>query len=370
MHRHIHRRALLKVPVLLSAAGLAWHGLGMSAVRASSFYPSVVPRPLVFPRDFGAHPDHRTEWWYLTGWLGEGAGAMGFQLTFFRSRTKHAPENPSRFAPRQLLFAHAALAMPHLPSLRHAERAGRLGRASLRASEQDTDLQFEDWYLRRVGASGSERYLGYFAGDGFSLELEAQALQPPVLRGEQGYSRKGPRPEQASHYYSRAPLSVKARVRDGQALQLREGQAWLDHEWSSQLLMPGAVGWDWIGINLLDGGTLMAFRIRDDKGQTLYDHVDVRGPGGAPEPGWKGLRWEPVGRWRSSRSLIEYPVPMALKVGSRRLELAPLMLAQEVDARASTGGFYWEGAVELRERGQLLGRGYLELTGYGGALRL
>jgi predicted secreted hydrolase len=46
------------------------------------------------------------------------------------------------------------------------------------------------------------------------------------------------------------------------------------------------------------------------------------------------------------------------------------MLAQEVDARASTGGFYWEGAVELRERGQLLGRGYLELTGYGGSLRL
>ena len=61
---------------------------------------------------------------------------------------------------------------------------------------------------------------------------------------------------------------------------------------------------------------------------------------------------------------------MALKVGSRRLELAPLMLAQEVVARASTVGFYWEGAVELRERGQLLGRGYLELTGYGGALRL
>jgi len=295
---------------------------------------------------------------------------MGFQLTFFRSRTQHAPENPSRFAPRQLLFAHAALAMPHLPSLRHAERAGRLGRASLRASEEDTDLQFEDWHLRRMVATGTERYVGYFAGDGFSVELEAQTSKPPVLRGEQGFSRKGPRSEQASHYYSRAPLSVRARVRDGQALLLREGQAWLDHEWSSQLLMPGAVGWDWIGINLLDGGTLMAFRIRDDKGRTLYDHVDVRGPSGEPQAGWAGLTWEPVGRWRSPRSLIEYPVPMALQAGPRRFQLAPLMLAQEVDARASTGGFYWEGAVELREQGRLLGRGYLELTGYGGALRL
>jgi predicted secreted hydrolase len=46
------------------------------------------------------------------------------------------------------------------------------------------------------------------------------------------------------------------------------------------------------------------------------------------------------------------------------------MLNQEVDARASTGGFYWEGAVSLMQGERLLGHGYLELTGYGAPLRI
>ena len=43
------------------------------------------------------------------------------------------------------------------------------------------------------------------------------------------------------------------------------GRAWLDHEWSSEYMAAQAVGWDWIGINLDDGGALMAFRMRDPR---------------------------------------------------------------------------------------------------------
>ena len=33
-------------------------------------YAKVVPgHVLQFPRDHGSHPDFRTEWWYVTGWL-------------------------------------------------------------------------------------------------------------------------------------------------------------------------------------------------------------------------------------------------------------------------------------------------------------
>ncbi|HRO61669.1 MAG TPA: lipocalin-like domain-containing protein, partial [Burkholderiaceae bacterium] len=63
-----------------------------------------------FPRDHAAHPEYRTEWWYITGWLRAGDGEpFGMQLTFFRSRTRHSRDNPSRFSPTQLLFAHAAI---------------------------------------------------------------------------------------------------------------------------------------------------------------------------------------------------------------------------------------------------------------------
>ena len=44
--------------------------------------------------------------------------------------------------------------------------------------------------------------------------------------------------------------------------------------------------------------------------------------------------------------------------------LSPLLEDQELDARASTGTLYWEGAVRIT--GSAAGRGYLELTGYGG----
>ena len=65
---------------------------------------------LRFPRDHGAHLQARIEWWYVTGWLGtEATPTVGFQLTFFRSRTGLAQDNRSRFAARHLLFAHAAL---------------------------------------------------------------------------------------------------------------------------------------------------------------------------------------------------------------------------------------------------------------------
>ena len=48
----------------------------------------------------------------------------------------------------------------------------------------------------------------------------------------------------------------------------------------------------------------------------------------------------------------------------------PLIDDQELDSRASTGTIYWEGAVRAMASGREAGRGYLELTGYGNALRL
>jgi predicted secreted hydrolase len=268
-----------------------------------------------------------------------------------------------------LLFAHAAIAMGQDNVFMHANRAGRLNGTSLRAGATDTDLHFEDWFLRRVQGSAAETYEGRFADKDFSLSFEASTAQKVILRGQDGLSQKGPKSEQASHYYSRAPLRVNGNVQWGKQKKSLEGQAWLDHEWSSQLLMARAVGWDWLGINLFDGGTLMAFRIRNKQAESIYDHVDARDREGRPSKTWDGLRWQASGSWRS-KSLIDYPIPMSLWLGDELYHLVPLMLAQEVDARASTGGFYWEGAVSLMKGERLLGRGFLELTGYGAPLRL
>ena len=349
---------------LLSALALA-----LSDARAGVSYPRVVRGvPLQFPRDYGSHPDFRTEWWYVTGIAVEQSGTQfGVQITFFRTRPGIAEDLTSRFAPRQLLFAHVALALPERGSLITDQRAARTGFGLADAAEQTTDIHIDDWTLALHG----DVYAARIAARDFALSLEFHIAQPPMLQGENGVSRKGPRDTEASYYYSVPQLRMSGNVDADGRTRSAAGIAWLDHEWSSTYLAPDAVGWDWTGINFDDGGALMAFRIRDRAGNPLWS-------GGAFRDAQQrqtafdrsSVRFETLRTWRSSRTNIEYPVSMRVTAGDIDLVLEPLFDDQENDARATVGTVYWEGAVHARRDGARIGRGYLELTGYGEPLKL
>jgi predicted secreted hydrolase len=149
------------------------------------------------------------------------------------------------------------------------------------------------------------------------------------------------------------------------------GAAWLDHEWSSQVLDANAAGWDWTGINLDDGGALMAFRIRAKDGSTLWAHATWRdGSGRMTQYGPDQVRFAPLRTWTSPRTNAAYPVATTLTTGSTAWRIEPLQPDQELDSRRSTGAVYWEGAVSAARDGRPAGRGYLELTGYVAAMKL
>ncbi len=341
-------------------------------VRAEVSYPAVAPgMEIIFPRDEGAHPDYRTEWWYVTGWVQDESGApLGFQVTFFRVRPGLGESNPSRFAPRQILFGHAAIADPEHGRLRHAERSARAGFDLAYAREGRVDLRLDDWSFRQDG----DRYAAVVAGDDFSLRLDLERVQPPLLQGERGYSRKGPDPAQASGYYSlpQPQLEVSGTVVvDGRKRRVT-GTAWFDHEWSSDVMDEQARGWDWMGVNLDDGGALMAFRMRDAQGGARWAAATLRAADGSLRTfGPAEVAWTPLRKWRSPRTGSEYPVAWRVRVGEREFDVEPLMDDAELDSRASTGTIYWEGPIRLRTPGGAqLGRGYLELTGYAGRLDL
>ncbi len=357
-----------------AAALLNWRSA--PAVAAPGYGVVRPGQPIAFPIDHGAHPAFRTEWWYITGWLQTDNGELGVQITFFRSRTGHDPANPSRFAPTQLLLAHVALARAEDGRLRHDQRSARLGFGDVRADLRDTGLAVGGWQLQR---ELDDRYRARIQAKDFGLALRFTPGSAPRLQGDAGYSRKGPDAAQASYYYSRPQLAVDGEVQlAGRRLAVRAGRAWLDHEWSSEILDPSAVGWDWLGLNLDDGMALMAFRIRSRDGGTVWSNarwLPAAGPAAGTTAGLaaetsEAPRFEVLRQWRSPRSGALYPVAMRVTIGSRRLELQPLFDDQELDARASTGAFYWEGAVRVSEAGRPVGRGYLELTGYAAALRL
>jgi len=355
-------RALLGMLLAVLAA--------VCAAAPPTFAPVTPGRPLVFPADFGAHPDFRTEWWYATGWVQDAAGKpFGFQVTFFRSRTAHDDANPSAFAPKQLIFAHAALSDPAAGHLIHDQRSSRAGFGLAYANTGTTDVKLDDWRMRRL-PDGS--YEAVVRGAQLSFTLRLAPTQPPLLQGEAGFSKKGPGALDASYYYSEPHLRVTGEVaRAGQKPATVTGTAWLDHEWSTQYLGGGAAGWDWTGLNLDDGASLMAFRIRTKDGGTLWSHATLRAAGGRlTQYAGDEVRFTPRRQWTSPRTGATYPVALDLETGDLRWSLLPLQPDQELDSRASTGAVYWEGAVTVARDGKPAGRGYLELTGYTSALKL
>ncbi len=367
------RRALLAASASLALAPMA---------RAQE--PAEVnARALVFPRDFGAHLPFHIEWWYATGWLAEAGNtsaadtpAFGFQVTFFRSRTGLAQNLESRFAARHLLLAHAALTDLSARRLRHAERVVRwsedMAALPAAAAIQDTAVHIGDWALARDATTGRYRTRVADRGAGFAFDLTLAPTQALLLQGEAGLSRKGPQPEHASHYYSQPQLEVSGRAwLDGRERALR-GRAWLDHEWSQAPLPDGAVGWDWIGINLDDGAALTAFRLRDAAGGAIWAGGSHRARGGVTRNFAPGeVRFEPLAWWTSAATRGRYPVRWRVITPAGRFELRALLDDQELDGRASTGTVYWEGLSELRDaQGLRRGLGYLEMTGYAAPLKL
>ncbi|WP_129781430.1 lipocalin-like domain-containing protein [Peristeroidobacter soli] len=341
-----------------------------AGVRADVVYPTVTPGyQLSFPLDEGSHPQFKTEWWYVTGWLEAAGGApVGFQLTFFRSRTGIDDDNPSRFALRQVLFGHLAISDPKRGTLLHHEKSARPGFGLADAAEGSLDVYIDDWQLRRDG----DTYIAVAKADDLQIDLKLQPQAPPLLQGDRGFSQKGPSPSSASYYYSLPQLAVTGRMAVAGKDQAVRGVAWFDHEWSGAIVDERAQGWDWVGLNLDDGGALMMFQMRDAQGGALWAAAKWRAAGASEGVSYQpeAVTWKSVRDWRSPRTGVRYPVEWQVKVGDRVITLQPLIDDQENDASGSTGTIYWEGAVRAFEGDRPIGRGYLEMTGYAKRMRL
>jgi predicted secreted hydrolase len=344
-------------------------------VRGLAFSPvmgparALPPSRIEFPRDHGAHPPLRTEWWYVTGRLLAGNREFGFQVTFFRSRVDATQQMQSRFAARQLVFAHAAITDVDGKRLWHDQRIAREGFGVAAAPTGRMQLKLRDWAMAQDDAGAIAARVT--AGE-FSLDLRLQPTQPVLLQGDRGLSRKGPQAEQASFYYSQPQLEARGwLVLRGKRFEVA-GRAWLDHEWSEEVLDPTAVGWDWIGMNLDDGSALTAFRLRRPDGTTLWDGGSFRPRGGSPYIFSRGeVLFSAQRRWTSPLSKAVYPVEWIVRTPADFYTVAAAVDNQELDSRASTGAIYWEGLARLRDsNGRAVGNGYLEMTGYAQRLRI
>src|SRR5262249_51167468 len=157
----------------------------------------------------------------------------------------------------QLVFAHCAIADPRLGRLIYDQRAARAGLGLAGTETGNTRVWVEDWSLQL----GPDGYVARVPARDLDMTLTFKPTQPILPEGDHGFSRKGANAGEASYYYSWPHLALDGTIEMRGSTRRVQGQAWLDHEWSSEYLSADAAGWDWIGINLTDGGALMAFRI-------------------------------------------------------------------------------------------------------------
>jgi predicted secreted hydrolase len=333
------------------------------------------PRIWNFPRDHGAHPEYRTEWWYFTGNLMDDAGSRyGYQLTFFRQgmRTK-IPDKASSWDIRDLYLAHFAVTDVSKSQFRSTERVSRAGPGLAGARTDGMDVWLLNWFARMKGSGISLEAKSL----DMELILDLTPRKPLVLHGQNGFSKKGPGEGQASYYASFSDLETHGflKIQPHSSRVAVRGKSWFDHEFGSNQLSPNQQGWDWFSLHLSDGRDLMIYllRLKDGSVETASSGTLVLPDGRARHLKLSDITVSVMDRWKSPRSGGEYPSRWRIQISSAGLDLAlgPLVADQELSTEGSTGVTYWEGAVAGKgnSAGQAVScEGYVELTGYAGSL--
>lgn len=326
-----------------------------------------------FPHDHGAHPTYRTEWWYYTGHVQTIDGRrFGYELTFFRRAIP--PDTvktlPSQWSITQLYLGHFAVTDIGGQRFHFSEKVSRAGLGKAGASDTQLQVWIDDWHAR--GASDGTHTQTLAARDGgAALSLTLEPIKPVVIHGEDGISRKGMEPGQASHYYSLTRLATTGQLTIGQDSFDVTGTSWMDHEFGSADLEPDLVGWDWFSIQLADRSEVMlyALRRRDGSSDPVSSGTLVSPDGWTRSVHRADFTIEVTGSWTSPTSRAVYPNKWRITVPSLdlTLDVTPLLADQELRTSRSTQVTYWEGAVAITGTKQgrpVTGQGYVELTGY------
>lgn len=334
------------------------------------------PRPIEFPRDLGPHPRFRTEWWYYTGNLTDSSGRpFGFQLTFFRNALDCSePRGTSAWRFRQLYFAHFALTDIQSQSFYSAQRMNRGSLGLAGAQSEPYRVWIDDWSASgrplepvvlqardKIPAKGQSRQRHV------AIHLSLARTKPAVLQGQDGWSRKGPGPWDASYYYSFPGMEARGRIfLDQEEFQVN-GRVWFDHEWSTSALGKNVRGWDWFGLHLtsgpLAGIDLMVCQVRGEDGRPNgYGYGSICERNGD----WTVLTQDqfsirPRSFWTSPSSGKTYPAKWAITIPGRGMAFE--VRTRVPDQEHAHAFSYYEGAVQVTGQNGS-GSGYVEMTGY------
>lgn len=309
---------------------------------------------LTFPVDHGPHYDYLFEWWYLTALLNDQSGReFGVQFTVFRRALTADSHSYNPWRSGQIFLGHFAVSDIQEKSHMVEERFSRGHPELAGALAEPFRVYVEDWILASSTASYFPIQLTAQARD-YRVSLAVNRGKPMILHGIDGFSRKNP--VHASYYYtySRLPTNGTLEI-DGQEYAV-SGTAWLDREWSSQILQNPYQGWYWFSLNFDDGRELVLFELHSDDSdaKTIPTATWIEIDGTSRSVVADNWSIKPRRYWKS------YPVEWVLEIDGTHYVIE----AEFDDQFMNTSIRYWEGVVDVKEADTVVGHGYMELTGY------
>ena len=324
-----------------------------------------------FPRDYFSHPSYQTEWWYYTGNLTSAEGAaFGFELTFFRthSRASQDTEHNPLWFPSEIYIAHFAITSVHDRRFYHHERVNRSGPGLAGVDEGQAKIWNGNWSTRFLSYEPVRQRLEAVTSNAHLL-LTLTSQKPVVIHGLDGVSPKGPKPGEASHYYSLTRIAASGALSlDGRNYKV-SGLAWMDREFFSAVPGDPVSGWDWMCIQLNNREELMLYHLHGDDGSIspFSSATFVTANGRSEFLDSRQFTLTPRKKWHSSATGADYPISWEIDVPSKDLHLllTTPVAQQELVNRITRN--YWEGLVRYSgtEKGRpITGDRYLEMTGY------
>ena len=361
--------AVLTQPALANSSAV-WPDSPLSEAP-SGFAQAIAPRDWRFPQDFGPHEAYQTEWWYYTGNLETAEGRQfGFQLTFFRQGLLPeglvpAAAGVSPWRSNQIYSAHFTVSDIAQQRFYPEERFSRGSVGLAGAAAEPYQVWLANWSATEM-ETGQVRLQAQTSEAAIDLLLTQSS--PPVLHGDRGWIQKGLEPGAAAYYYSLVQQPTTGTLTlEGRTYRVT-GLTWKDHEYATNPLSVGTLGWDWFSVQFDNGAALMLYLLRHEDGSPERTSAGtfVSVDGAITSLSWQDWRMDVLDTWRSAKSGATYPAQWQLSIPQLDLTLhgKSLMPNQELSTSTAT---YWEGVVGFRGKLQgedLQGKGYVELTGY------
>jgi predicted secreted hydrolase len=154
-----------------------------------------------------------------------------------------------------------------------------------------------------------------------------------------------------------------------------DGLSWMDHEFGSDELQGSQQGWDWFSIQLDDRRELMLYSLRQKDGSITPESSGslILADGRVQYLPRTAYTIEATGSWTSPHTHGVYPMGWRVRVPAANVDLTLVPMLRDQELANTVGGVsYWEGSVDVKDTasGKLLGLGYVELTGYAGAISI